>query len=162
MKCENCGKEHNGNYGSGRFCSQLCARSFSTKANRKEINKRVSKTLKKNYNDGRVNRFRDDSQFQKKIAQRGANANHLKKLQRFVKIDDDVLDITYGELEEYRKTHPVCEICGAPEIKGHNLARDHDHENKKFRGLLCVACNRKLGWYEKLKDNIQQYLGEQV
>jgi hypothetical protein len=30
MKCEKCGKEHNGSYGSGRFCSSKCARSFST------------------------------------------------------------------------------------------------------------------------------------
>jgi hypothetical protein len=44
--CENCKSEHNGNYGSGRFCSKKCARGFSTKAKRKEINKKVSKTLK--------------------------------------------------------------------------------------------------------------------
>ena len=31
MICENCGKEHNGSYGSGRFCSKECARAFSTK-----------------------------------------------------------------------------------------------------------------------------------
>lgn len=32
MKCEKCGKDHDGSYGSGRFCSQKCACSFSTKA----------------------------------------------------------------------------------------------------------------------------------
>ena len=31
MICENCGTEHNGEYGSGRFCCKKCARSFSTK-----------------------------------------------------------------------------------------------------------------------------------
>jgi predicted nucleic acid-binding Zn ribbon protein len=30
MKCEKCGKEHDGSYGSGRFCSSYCARSYST------------------------------------------------------------------------------------------------------------------------------------
>lgn len=44
-KCENCNKEHNGLYGSGRFCSSKCARSFSTKEKRKDINLRVSKKL---------------------------------------------------------------------------------------------------------------------
>lgn len=44
--CENCGAEHDGSYGSGRFCSTKCARGFSTKAKRKEISERVSKTLK--------------------------------------------------------------------------------------------------------------------
>lgn len=43
--CENCGKEHEGTYGSGRFCTSKCARGFSTKAKRKEINKAVSKSL---------------------------------------------------------------------------------------------------------------------
>ena len=45
MICENCGSNHNGSYGSGRFCSSKCARGFSTKNNREEINKKVSKTL---------------------------------------------------------------------------------------------------------------------
>lgn len=46
MICENCNKEHDGSYGSGRFCSCKCARAFSSKIKRKEINEKVSKTLK--------------------------------------------------------------------------------------------------------------------
>lgn len=45
MICENCGKEHDGSYGSGRFCSCKCARSFSSKVNREETNKKISQTL---------------------------------------------------------------------------------------------------------------------
>lgn len=43
--CENCEKEHDGSYASGRFCSCKCSRGFSTKAKRKEINKKISKAL---------------------------------------------------------------------------------------------------------------------
>lgn len=40
MICENCGKEHDGSYGSGRFCCAKCARSFSTrKDNSNELKK---------------------------------------------------------------------------------------------------------------------------
>lgn len=39
MICENCGNNHDGSYGSGRFCDQKCARGFSTLKNRDEINK---------------------------------------------------------------------------------------------------------------------------
>ena len=46
MECEKCGKKHNGKYGSGRFCSSSCARSFSTSSKREEINKKVSQSLK--------------------------------------------------------------------------------------------------------------------
>ena len=47
MICESCKLDHDGSYGSGRFCKQKCARSFSTKENRLEINQKVSKTLSK-------------------------------------------------------------------------------------------------------------------
>jgi len=43
--CENCKQDHDGSYGSGRFCSTKCARGFSTKAKRKEINEKVSNAL---------------------------------------------------------------------------------------------------------------------
>jgi len=49
MICENCNCEHDGSYGSGRFCSCKCARGFSSKAKRKEINQKVSNTLKLKY-----------------------------------------------------------------------------------------------------------------
>lgn len=41
--CENCKCEHDQTYGSGRFCSVKCAKSFVTKAKRKEINKKLAK-----------------------------------------------------------------------------------------------------------------------
>lgn len=43
--CENCGKEHDGTYGSGRFCNCKCSRGFATKNKRAEINAKVSKSL---------------------------------------------------------------------------------------------------------------------
>lgn len=46
MKCEYCSNEHDGTYGSGRFCKQECSRGFSTKSRRVEINQRVSEKLK--------------------------------------------------------------------------------------------------------------------
>ncbi len=45
-KCENCETENDGKYGSGRFCSSKCSRSFSTKTKRKEINDKISKRIK--------------------------------------------------------------------------------------------------------------------
>lgn len=47
MQCENCESSHDGKYGSGRFCSSKCARAYSTKACRSEINVKVSKKLTK-------------------------------------------------------------------------------------------------------------------
>lgn len=44
--CENCSSLNIEKYGSGRFCSSKCARAFSTKNKRIEINKKVSAKLK--------------------------------------------------------------------------------------------------------------------
>lgn len=37
MKCENCGKDHDGSYGSGRFCSITCARSYASKNSQNKL-----------------------------------------------------------------------------------------------------------------------------
>jgi len=45
MNCESCEVDHDGSYGSGRFCSSKCARGYSTKIKRAEINEKVSLVL---------------------------------------------------------------------------------------------------------------------
>lgn len=45
MPCESCGCDLLTSYGSGRFCGVKCARGFSTKSKRSEINDRVRQTL---------------------------------------------------------------------------------------------------------------------
>lgn len=43
--CEKCNTEHDGSYGSGRFCGVKCSRSFASMLKRDEISKKVSATL---------------------------------------------------------------------------------------------------------------------
>jgi len=45
MLCEKCNIEHDGHYGSGRFCSKFCAFSFGANQNRAERNKKTSISL---------------------------------------------------------------------------------------------------------------------
>ena len=47
MICEHCGKEHDGSFGSGRFCSRSCANS---RKHSKETKNKISKTLLKRNN----------------------------------------------------------------------------------------------------------------
>jgi hypothetical protein len=46
-----------------------------------------------------------------------------------------------------------CALCGVQMLRGgcsgSSVAADHDHVKKKPRGLLCNACNRALGYFEK-------------
>lgn len=46
MICERCGKEHDGSFGSGRFCSRSCA---NTRVCSNEQKEKISNTLKKTF-----------------------------------------------------------------------------------------------------------------
>lgn len=165
-KCENCGSLITQHYGSGRFCCEKCARGFSTKHKRAEINKKVSETLK---NKKEMNALRKEW-LAKGRATAGKNRREAK-LRRLVKLSTAQgkieLDISYGELESYRDEHRVCEICGRNErmrsyknkVAPNKLAIDHLHGTNHFRGLLCSSCNYKLGWLENELPNIKRYLG---
>lgn len=77
------------------------------------------------------------------------------------------LDINYKQLDEYKQAHPVCEICGRDfshyqTVNGNKrkmgLSVDHDHSTNKFRGMLCVCCNRSLEWFIRYQKQIDAYL----
>lgn len=78
-----------------------------------------------------------------------------------------IFNLEKRDIDEYIARVSLCEICGngekantRPELKTtkNKLCRDHNHSNNNFRGALCYSCNVKLGWYEKLSAEINNYL----
>lgn len=51
----------------------------------------------------------------------------------------------------------VCAICKRTNIKT-RLAVDHNHDTGQVRELLCTRCNPALGWFEKNRTVILEYL----
>lgn len=72
MICQKCNITHDGEYGSGRFCSSKCARSFATKHKRNEINDKVSLKMSK----------RKLSENHKKNIEQATNFNRKEKIIR--------------------------------------------------------------------------------
>ena len=75
--------------------------------------------------------------------------------------------ITKAKLNELRSKHTTCMICGKVETantrpdtkdKPNKLCADHNHITGKFRGFLCVQCNRNIGWYDKYQKQIFSYI----
>lgn len=87
-KCENCLIDHDGTYGSGRFCSMKCSKGFSTKAKRKEINEKVRIKLTKVLTDEELEIFKELKE-QKKVQKEIANQLNIsvKKVKKIVKIN---------------------------------------------------------------------------
>lgn len=163
-KCENCDNMHNGEYGSGRFCRSSCARAFSSMINRTETNKKVSESMKKfirssEWELNRLNKYTttiDKRRSSKKVVVTDYKSKKTVKL-----------DITNGELDEYRTIYKVCEICGNSNKHSTNkagipnkLSIDHCHNSNVFRGLLCASCNMKLGWFENNSVAITAYMSK--
>lgn len=73
---------------------------------------------------------------------------------------------TYGiTLEQYNimlaKQNNVCAICKKECTSGRKLAVDHCHTTNHVRGLLCINCNRGLGYFKdssSLLLDAQNYL----
>lgn len=57
MVCENCKKEHDGSYGSGRFCSSKCGHSYSAKKNNDVRIDKIRKSTELSIVEGRHHAF---------------------------------------------------------------------------------------------------------
>ena len=152
MKCENCDKIHDGSFGSGRFCSKPCARSFSTKNKRTEISEKVSKSL--------TGRKRPEySEKLKKLWKTEEFRNRKKKEPTPI---NEVLIIDGRFTSKYVKERIIkdgikeycCEICGIDSYEGNPLtlqlhhingvSNDHRIENLQ---ILCPNCHSQTDNY---------------
>lgn len=134
--CENCNTQHDGSYGSGRFCSSKCARSYSTKNNRIEINKKVSQTLINKQNLTKQERI------QRKIAKRHASYERENNV-------TTLFDLSSRTVKKILKRMNLpCSLCGWYHenivcdihhiIEKKNGGND-DHDNLTY---VCPNCHR--------------------
>jgi len=161
FECENCSISHDASYGSGRFCSAKCSRSFSTRSKRKEINEKVSKSL-----SGREcpKDFECDGcgkKFGSKMALIGHKSNCDKndaKLERErynqnrleVKLNAsfEELSIILKREKIFREQSGKCNHCGLENWLGQKITLELEHRdgntNNNDRSnleLLCPNCH---------------------
>jgi len=115
MNCEYCEKLHGGTYGSGRFCSKMCSRGFSTKSKRKEINEKIKRNFAikfpnrfisahcKNCNKQFETKKKTQNFCSRKCSSTHTNADpHVKEKLRIARISEiEKGNIGYGIKAEY-------------------------------------------------------------
>ena len=67
---------------------------------------------------------------------------------------EKVYNTTYEKYQERMASSDKCEVCGSKD----KLCYDHDHQNMKFRGVLCNKCNRSIGILGDTVESIQKVL----
>jgi hypothetical protein len=157
-KCEYCENEHDGDYGSGRFCNHICARGFSTKAKRKEINEKVSRTL-----SGYDGELTKQQRIQLEIAEK--HASYVRETEI-----TSILQLSKRTVTKILKRMKLgCSCCGWY-VEG--VSCDIHHINEKKNGgndehnnltYVCPNCHRLIHSNKIKKDNLinlYDYIGD--
>lgn len=160
MVCENCGKEHNGEYGSGRFCCKSCSISYGNKhrkINRNLVNKHISEGLKK-YNKDKEPKYYNyicekcGKEFKSLKIKKGKHI-HCNDCKRNVVHYKDINNTTsIKELSKrtitkiLNRANKGCSICGWNESTCdiHHIIKKSDGGTNEHNNLIivCPNCHR--------------------
>lgn len=141
MICEYCPSEHDGSFGSGRFCSRPCSRGFSTRAKRRDINLRVGlKQIGKVVSDETREKLRASWCDPEIRARRGIKKRRHYEPGNPIRMNRSIV------LEQKPE---ICEECGCgPWHNGQSLMlqvhhKDGDRRNNRLENLqvLCPNCH---------------------
>jgi len=170
--CENCGKEHNGSYGSGRFCSTKCSRGFSTKGKRSLINSLVSETLKRKTKVDRIiikynyvcEKCECEFESIKIRSGKKIHCNNCKRIVVHAKSKEEIntiLDLAKTTVVKilYRAKRK-CERCGWNEstldIHHINGKKIENCNNLSNLVILCPNCHRLVHTHKIKKEELYQ------
>lgn len=147
MECEKCKKEHDGSFGSGRFCSRKCANSRVWKKEDK-----LKKSISAKNSDKVTKRFRSKEEIEqfKQIV-----------MQYREKIKEDLLKKDFKELSSgYLRKRLIleqkekCNCCGIEEWMGqpisfeveHKDGNSHNNERSNLEAL-CPNCHSQTKYW---------------
>lgn len=157
MNCEKCGKEHDGVFGSGRFCSLACSRSHPmSEGRRQKIKSGVDHWITKMKTE-------DPCKWAKYIEEqsnRGKTRVHWLKESSSGKSWEE-LGIDGKKNRVKQEQNQSCNLCGLSEWRGQKLAleiehKDGQHQNNERENLeaLCPNCHSLTEtWRGKNKSN---------
>lgn len=179
MICENCGKEHDGSWGSGRFCSKSCAVAFGNKKRirTKETNEKISNGVKKYYKEHKINyeyvcEKCGEKFFTEHKIKNGVHIHCNKCKRKIIRIQDinsltSIKDLSKRTVSKIlNRANKGCSICGWNESTcdiHHIIERKNGGTNDNNNLIIvCPNCHRVIHTTNKYsKDFLQQHSIEQ-
>lgn len=173
--CENCQKQTNIKYGSGRFCTNTCARSFSTKSKRKEINDKVSKKLKNRKPTGNTKPFQKGFDPRRKTWSKEERIELSKRVKAV--INEKYMSYSFDDLPYPRKKKRVfseqnnsCLICKITKWNGKSITFELDHIDGNNKNndrtnlrVLCPNCHSQTDtWKSKRVSGLEKITDEEI
>jgi 5-methylcytosine-specific restriction endonuclease McrA len=149
-RCENCDNLHDRTYGSGRFCNSKCARGFSTKEKRKEINEIVSKKLMGNKSGKPFKKGQDERRRNLSDEDRRKAVIAKEKAREELYASSDFIDLPMEEKRRIvlREQNEQCGECGIAEWNGkpivlelHHINGDNSINTRNNLVFLCPNCH---------------------
>jgi len=144
MKCEKCEKDHDGKFGSGRFCSRSCANSkvFSEESKRKKSEANKRRYIENGSWGGLLPELTEDER--KKIG--------LKRIEfcKKVLLESNFLSLSYDRKKKriILEQEGKCFECGLCEWRGKKLTLEIEHKNGNHNDndrsnmvALCPNCH---------------------
>ena len=147
--CEKCFNEHDGSYGSGRFCSSVCARQFSSTIKKDEKNRKISNSLK-----GRTVLSKEKmSDFIKK-GQVASAKIYREKFSSGWEGDWEALSEHLKRVKLLEEQHHKCFICGMISWMDKPIKLQMDHiDGNRFNNrrnnlrMICPNCHSQTDTY---------------
>ena len=154
IECEFCKKEHNGSYGSGRFCSHSCAMKYvSIKyANTPEKKKQKSEKLKGRPIPWITNEIRKKAGETHRLRYAQIKEKHNKKL---LLIDWNLLENNkQRKFRVFDEQNKACNICKIKKWKGNKITFEMHHKDGNQQNfsrdnleVLCPNCHSQTSNY---------------
>ena len=139
--CKNCNKEYQKKW----------------RENKPEYHKKWAKKNKEKIKNNSLKFYQKNKEKIKNYQKKHYKENPEKAKNKQLKSKYGITLEQYNNMLENQNHY--CAMCGRHESEfKRKLAVDEDHTTWKIRGLLCINCNRGIGFYDTYKKSIYKYL----